>query len=90
MSRAKLILAGATLFVLFIGAMTFMMLGQRKNRVEVCMGFQGRTACKVASGETLDEAIRTATDNACALIASGVTDSGACSRSQPLSVKPLD
>ncbi len=90
MSRTKLILAGVALFVLFIGVMTYMMLGQRKNRVEVCMGFQGRTACKIASAESREEALRTATDNACALIAFGVTDSGACGRSQPLSVKWLD
>jgi len=90
MSRTKLILGGATLFLLFLGVMTFMMLGQRKNRVEVCMGFQGRTACKIASGETRDEALRTASDNACALIAFGVTDNGQCGRSQPLSVKWLD
>lgn len=90
MSKLKLILAAVAFFLLFLGVMTFMMLGQRKNRVEVCMGFQGRTACKVASGETREEALRTATDNACALIAFGVTDSGACSRSQPLSVKWLD
>jgi hypothetical protein len=90
MTKTKLILAGLTLFVLFIGAMTYMMLGQRKKRVEVCMGFQGRTACKIASGETRDDAIRTATDNACALIAFGVTDNGQCGRSAPLSVKDLD
>jgi hypothetical protein len=90
MNRTKLILGGAALFLLFLGAMTFMMLGQRKNRVEVCMGFQGRTACKIASGETRDEALRTATDNACALIAFGVTDNGQCGRSQPVSVKWLD
>ena len=90
MNRTKLILGSTALFLLFLGAMTFMMLGQRKNRVEVCMGFEGRTACKVASGETRDEAVRTATDNACALIAFGVTDNGQCGRSQPLSVKPLE
>jgi hypothetical protein len=90
MSKTKLILAGIGLFVIFIGVMTFMMMEQRKNRVEVCMGFQGRTACKIASGENRDEALRTATDNACALIAFGVTDNGQCGRSQPLSVKWLD
>lgn len=90
MTRTTLILAGIGLFLVFLGAMTFMMMGQRKNRVEVCMGFQGRTACKIASGETRDDALRTATDNACALIAFGVTDSGQCGRSAPLSVKDLD
>lgn len=90
MNKSKLILAGVGLFLLFAGVMTYMMLGQRKNRVEVCMTFQGRTACKVASGATRDDAMRTAIDNACALIAFGVTDSGQCSRSQPASVKWLD
>jgi hypothetical protein len=90
MTRTKLILAGAAFFLVFLGVMTYMMLGQRKNRVEVCMAFQGRTACKIASGETRDDAVRTATDNACALIAFGVTDNGQCGRSQPVSVKPLD
>jgi hypothetical protein len=90
MSRTKLILGGAALFILFLGVMTYMMLGQRKNRVEVCMTFEGRSACKIASGETRDDAVRTATDNACALIAFGVTDNGQCGRSRPASVKWLD
>lgn len=90
MSRPRLILAGVGLFALFLGVMTYMMIGHRKVRVEVCMTYQGRTACKVASGETRDDALRTATDNACALIAFGVTDSGQCGRSQPTGVKWLE
>lgn len=76
--------------VVFFGVMTWQMMGNRQNRVEVCMGFQGQTACKVASGPTKDEAQRTATDTACALIAVGMSETQQCSHAEPLSVKWLD
>jgi hypothetical protein len=55
-------------------------------RVEVCMEFRGRTACRTAAGASREQAERTARDNACALIASGMTDSIACSNTPPKSV----
>ena len=59
------------------------------HRVEVCMEFNGRDVCRAASGATPELARRTATDNACALIASGMSDSIACTNTQPKSVKTL-
>jgi hypothetical protein len=56
-------------------------------RVEVCMDFEGRSSCRTAAGSTEEFALRSATDNACALIATGVTDTMACTRSQPRSVR---
>jgi len=50
------------------------------------MEFRGQTACATAAGTTRQEAQRTASDTACAKISSGVTDSIACSQSQPKSV----
>jgi hypothetical protein len=55
-------------------------------RVEVCVEYQGRKACRTASAATREQARRTATDNACAQIASGMTDSIACTNTQPYSV----
>jgi hypothetical protein len=55
-------------------------------RVEVCMEFKGMTSCRTASGSTKEFALRTATSNACATIASGVTDSMACDQTQPSKV----
>lgn len=75
---------------LFIGLLTYSMLGLRRNRVEVCVEFNGRTNCRVASGQTPELAQRTATQNACALIASGVTDTINCERKTPVSVRWLD
>ena len=58
-------------------------------RVEVCMTYQGRSECRTAAGSSEEFALRTATTNACALIASGVTDSMACERAAPQSVRWL-
>lgn len=84
------VVVGVLVFVALIGVMTLFMLDLRQNRVEVCMTFQGRTNCSTASGPTREEALRTATHAACTLIASGVTDSQACERGEPVSVKWLD
>ena len=70
----------------FMGLLTYLTLGGSRVKVEVCMQFQGRQSCKVASGRDEMVATRTAIDNACALIAFGVTDNGQCTRSQPVSV----
>lgn len=76
--------------VAFIGMVVYSTLSLKRNRVEVCMQYQGRQACRTASGETPEKARRAATDNACALIASGVTDSIACQNTPPVSVKTFD
>lgn len=90
MSRLAWIVLGVFVFAALIAVMTWLMLGMRQNRVEVCMAFNGRTNCSTASGPTRDEALRTATHAACTLIASGVTDSQACERGEPVSVKWLE
>jgi hypothetical protein len=71
---------------LFVGLVLYSTMSGKGNRVEVCVEFQGRTSCRTARGETQQQALRTATSNACALIASGVTDSIACEHSQPVKV----
>ena len=58
-------------------------------RVEVCMAAEGQTACRIASADTQEHALRSATSNACAQMVSGVTASMACERSDPKSVKWL-
>ena len=45
---------------------------------EVCIRFEGRETCRAASAATRDEALRSATDNACALVTSGMTNSIRC------------
>jgi hypothetical protein len=51
-------------------------------RCEVCMSFGGREACRSVEAATEAEARSGAHTNACALLASGVTDTLACERTQ--------
>jgi hypothetical protein len=76
--------------VAFIGLLTFLTLGGKRVKVEVCMEYKGRRACKVASGRDQMTATRTAVDNACADIASGVTETGQCARSAPASLQVVE
>jgi hypothetical protein len=64
-------------------------MGNARYRCEVCISFQNRTACRTAAASTDSQALRTATENACSQIASGVTDSIACENTPPQSVKWL-
>jgi hypothetical protein len=67
------------------------MRGLAEHRVEVCIAFRGsQEVCRTAAGATVEEATRKAKDNACAFVASGVTDSLACSNTTPTRVTPLD
>ncbi|MCS7026482.1 MAG: hypothetical protein NZV14_16920 [Bryobacteraceae bacterium] len=88
MKRTGLWIAAGALA--FLALLFYFTLGMRRSRVEVCMEFHGRRACRTASAETPEKARRAAIDNACALIASGVTDSIACQNTPPLSVRRLE
>lgn len=90
MNARKLALLAAAGFLLLAGLMTWMMLSGRRHRVEVCMEFRGQTVCRTASGPTRAEAVRTATDNACGLLASGMTDTIQCGNTPPKSVRDLE
>lgn len=90
MNKRVGLLIGIVFAVVFAGILTYSMISLRKYRVEVCITYNGRTECRVASGATQDEALRTASDNACTLLASGMTDTMACGRTEPKSVRWLD
>jgi hypothetical protein len=74
----------------FVGLLAYMSMGQKQHRVEVCVQFRDQKNCRIAAGPTKDAALRTATDNACATITSGMTESMACSHNPPASTKWLD
>jgi hypothetical protein len=77
----------AIAFVLvFLGVIVYSSMTLSQNKVEVCMTYNGRMSCRVASATTREFALRTATTNACAEIASGVTDSIGCGQATPTKV----
>jgi hypothetical protein len=68
---------------LFLTFMIYSMMGVAQVSCEVCISFHGGTQCRTARGANADEAQRTATDVACASLASGMTDSIACGNTPP-------
>lgn len=80
----------AAVAIAFLALMIYSSMDLGGYRVEVCKEFQGRSACRTAAGATEETALRTASDNACALISSGMTDSIACQSTSPVSVKWLE
>lgn len=74
----------------FFGLLAYLTMGQKQHRVEVCVEFQGRTNCRIAAGSSRETAVRTATENACGTIASGMTETMSCGHKPPVSVKYLD
>jgi capsule polysaccharide export protein KpsE/RkpR len=74
---------GILFVIVVLGVIIYSSMNLASYRFEACMAYQGRTNCRTASGSTLEFAQRTAISNACADIASGVTDSIACEQSTP-------
>lgn len=86
MKKRLFAVAGIAVFLVVLVLLT---MGENRKRVEVCIAFGGRTECRTASGATIEEAQRTAAQNACALLATGMTASMACDRTPPVSVRVL-
>jgi hypothetical protein len=63
--------------------------GLTGHRVEVCIEFDGREACRTASASSEKQAERTAIENACAQLTSGMTNSIACQNTPPKSRRVL-
>jgi hypothetical protein len=83
----KSVWLGILFLALVVGFVVYSTVSTGRIRCEVCITFRGRSACRTASASTRDLALRTATENACALLASGVTDSNQCTNTPPDSVR---
>jgi hypothetical protein len=78
------IIVGVAIVVIILAVLVYSSMNLAQHRVEACMAFGGNTNCRTASGSTIAFATRTAIQNACAGVASGVTDSIACEQSAPV------
>ena len=61
-----------------------------RYRLQACIFFGGRFNCKTVSARSEQGAIRSAIQNACADIASGVTEVVNCESTEPKSLKWLE
>ena len=85
----KPVLVGLIIFFALVGIMAYSTMTLAQHRVEACMTYNGRTNCRTASGTTVEFATRTAISNACAEIASGVTDTIGCQGAAPTKLVTL-
>jgi hypothetical protein len=67
-------------FVGFVVERSFQVAGYQCT---VCVTFAARSVCRTVEAATANEARASAMNNACAFLASGVTDSMACERTPP-------
>lgn len=77
-------------FAAVLGYLVYSSFHTARFRCEVCITFHGRTDCRTASAETREHAQRTATENACALLAGGVIETGQCEQTRPDSVRWIE
>ena len=73
----------AAVLIGLIGFVVWSSLHVGSVRCEVCIDFEGRQACRAVDGADESEARMAAITNACALLASGVTQTMACTRTPP-------
>lgn len=85
----KPVLVGIAIVVAILGIMVYSSMNLANHRVEVCINFRGIVKCKTARGASQEDAVRTAITNACGEMASGVTDTMACTRLEPTKLTVL-
>lgn len=76
----------AVLLAATLGILVYTMMQQAQVRCEVCVTYHGRAQCRTAAGPDREEATKTATDNACSFLSSGMTESIQCTNTPPDSV----
>lgn len=79
----KPVLVGVIFVFVVLGVLVYSSFHLSTYGVEVCMNYNGRTACATAKGANKETALENAMQTACAQIASGVTETIGCSRTEP-------
>ncbi len=74
--------------VVLIGVLAYSSFEQTRERYEVCVTFKGATHCATASGSSYDQAVRSAQEIDCQLLANGRDENMVCLNSPPASVRP--
>lgn len=73
--------------MVMLGIIAYETMGLRQVECEVCMEFEGRKKCLLVKGESEENAMQTAKDNACTFITEGRAEGFRCSATPPASVK---
>ena len=82
----KSAIIGFLFAALLLALMVYSSAGLRKVSCEVCITFNGSTVCRRAEGKTREDAVRTATDNACSGLYHDMAENIRCSNTPPKSL----
>ena len=82
-SRTWIVIGVLALIVGTLAALVWSSMQLSQYTAEVCITYRGNTQCRVASGTTREEVLRTAADMACSGLASGMTDRINCQDTPP-------
>lgn len=82
-NRMGVVIGVMLVVVLGLGLIVWSSMGLSQVTVEACITYGGHTACREAAGTNREEALRTATTMACAVLASGMTDRINCQNTEP-------
>ena len=85
----KVKLAIAFFVVVFLGVIGFSSFQATRTRYRVCMSIDGRSHCAVAQGRNAKEAIQSAMQIDCGLIAANRDQLMVCTTQEPQSVEKL-
>ncbi len=80
---ARAVILGVAFAAITVVVLVLAVRNAQRATCEVCVTFRGATQCRTAVGSDRGEAVKTATDNACAMLASGMTDTIACGATPP-------
>ena len=83
---SKPALTGLVFGLVVLGVLIYSTVGLSQYSCEVCITYNGQQNCSTSSAPTEEEAVRTATDVACAPISSGMTESIQCTNTPPDSI----
>lgn len=81
--RLARIVVGLLVAAAFVALVVYRSLHSAGYRCDVCITFHGRQACRTVEGPSESDARASAVNNACAVLAAGITDTLACERTVP-------
>jgi hypothetical protein len=75
--------------VALVAILAYSTMQQTHEQYEVCMQFKGGSHCAMASGASYDQAVRSAQEIDCQLLANGRDENMVCLANSPASVRPV-
>lgn len=75
--------------VVLVGVLLYSTVEQTRERYEVCVTFKGASHCATASGQSQDQAVRSAQEIDCELLTTGRDENMVCLSHSPDKVSPV-